>query len=87
MSWWGPIACPIERKVNEMELQVLDPTDPIWSDLSTMKTLTCVNHPTAEYTTKNPWRRTLHLMKCPGGMDVECSCPFGDLRLVTRVSE
>lgn len=55
-----------------------------WSDLSTMKHLTCINHPTALYLTKNPWSRTLHWIRAskefPGS---ECPCPFEDLRVIT----
>lgn len=54
-----------------------------WSDLSTMKYLTCINHPSALYLTKNPWMRTLHWVKAsveyPGS---ECPCPFEDLRVI-----
>ena len=41
--------------------------------------LTCKNHPTAEYSTKNPFLRNLHLLKFPDGMHSECDCPFDDL--------
>jgi hypothetical protein len=61
-----------------------------WSDMSTMKELTCVHHPTAQYLTKNPWQRGLHFIEpcveAPvegwpfGGF--ECPCPFSDLRVV-----
>lgn len=52
--------------------------------------MTCVNHPTARYITKNPHTRTLHFIKpCEeapqegwpmGGL--ECPCPFSDLRVI-----
>jgi hypothetical protein len=63
-----------------------------WDDLSTMKALTCVHHPSALYTTKNPWQRSLHLITPPSEADMkpgerrtatrECECPFDDLRVV-----
>ena len=60
-----------------------------WSgDYSTMHSLTCVNHPTARYLTKNPFARNIHLIKRPEG-DIprtpdtgECLCPFGDLAVI-----
>lgn len=58
---------------------------PIWDDLSTMKTLTCKNHPTARYSTKNPWIRNLHIIRYPEGLGGECSCPFSDLCLVEKI--
>ena len=67
-----------------------------WDDFSTMKEVTCVNHPTAQYLTKNPWHRGLHFIepcdeaKEPGWVGngdgwparLECPCPFSDLRVV-----
>lgn len=64
-----------------------------WQDFSTMKELTCVNHPTAEYLTKNPWQRSLHFIHpCVEAMSephpdwplhgLECPCPFSDFRVV-----
>jgi hypothetical protein len=46
--------------------------------------ITCKNHPTAEYSTKNPYLRGLHFLK--GADDIgpftECPCPFEDLVVV-----
>lgn len=63
-----------------------------WNDMSTMKSLTCVNHPGALYSTKNPWERSLHVIQVPTPEDMkpgehrtstgECECPFDDLRVV-----
>lgn len=61
-----------------------------WRDKSTHKTLTCANHPTARYLTKNPWERGLHFIRpCDEapvegwpGSGLECPCPFSDLRVV-----
>lgn len=57
-----------------------------WRDYSTMKYLTCVNHPFARYLTKNPWDRGLHFIQGPNGIDAmlddECKCGFTDLRVV-----
>lgn len=48
-----------------MSQELLDLKDPSidWDDFSTMKRLTCVNHPTARYLTKNPWARGLHFIE------------------------
>lgn len=49
--------------------------------------LTCKNHPTAKYLTKNPWNRGLHVIELPKG-DIprtatgECTCPFSDLVVI-----
>lgn len=57
--------------------------DGTWDDLSTLKELTCVNHPTARYLTKNPWTRSLHFVQAAEGFDfTECPCPFSDLRVI-----
>jgi hypothetical protein len=60
-----------------------------WSnDYSWMRTVTCINHPTAQYLTKNPYRRTLHTVQLPEGKDIqrtvtgECPCPFSHLAVV-----
>lgn len=53
-----------------------------------MFTLTCVNHQTARYSTKNPFERTLKVLKFPEGDDIErtetgeCACPFRDLVVI-----
>lgn len=61
-----------------------------------MHTLTCVNHQTAKYYSKNPWTRGLHLIEYPieyrygkgdnSRFGTECPCPFSDLRVVVEVS-
>lgn len=59
-----------------------------WTDdYSFLRTLTCKNHPTARYLTKNPWFRSVHLVKRPEGNiprteTGECTCPFDDLMVV-----
>jgi hypothetical protein len=61
-----------------------------WSDLSTHKTMTCRNHPTAVYLTKNPAIRSVHFVKpCDEAPQagwplagLECPCPFDDLVVV-----
>jgi len=72
-------------------------TQETW-DLSEMTELTCVNHPTAVYLTKNPWSRNIHFIRFPaeaaspewraehgtGIANCECRCPFADLRIVVR---
>ena len=61
-----------------------------WRDFSILKTLTCINHPTARYVTKNPHARTLHFVRPPEEAPVEgwplsgleCPCSLDDLRVV-----
>ena len=61
-----------------------------WSDLSVMKEMTCKNHPTARYLTKNPSTRGLHFVTVSDeGMrgefedgKLECPCPFSDLMVI-----
>lgn len=59
-----------------------------WDDFSTMKELTCINHPWSRYLTKNPWTRSIFTVQGPHGIsaqlleDNECNCPFQDLRVV-----
>lgn len=51
---------------------------------SKMFQLTCKNHPTAKYLTKNPYSRGLHLINVPEGFSSECPCAFGDLVVLTE---
>lgn len=53
-----------------------------WPEPGGMFHLTCKNHPTAKYLTKNPFMRHLHFIKAPEGMYGECPCPFGDLVVI-----
>lgn len=48
-----------------------------------LKEITCVNHPTARYLSKNPMTRSLHFVRAPEGFGYtrECPCPYGDLRV------
>lgn len=62
----------------------------VWTeDYSFLRSLTCKNHQTARYLTKNPWFRSLHLIKPPEG-DIqrsetgECVCPFNDLMVIEQ---
>lgn len=61
-----------------------------WTDdYSFLRTLTCKNHPTARYLTKNPWWRGIHIIKLPEG-DIprsetgECQCPLLDLAVIEQ---
>ena len=46
-------------------------------------TLTCRNHPTARYSTKNPYQRSLHFLRGPVETPwTECACPFSELVVV-----
>ena len=64
-----------------------------WTDdYSFHRTLTCKNHPTAKYLTKNPFYRSIHVVKLPEGEierseTGECTCPFSDLVVVTDESK
>ncbi len=61
-----------------------------WGDDYSMKTLTCINHQDARYTTKHPFSRTLHLLEIPLNLSSEernpesgeCLCPFKDLAVI-----
>jgi len=56
-------------------------------DYSWHRVLTCKNHPTARYYTKNYWARNLHIIRLPAG-DIdrtstgECICPDTDLVVI-----
>jgi hypothetical protein len=61
-----------------------------WTDdYSFMRTLTCKNHPTSRYLTKNPYARNIHLAKLPEG-NIErndygdCVCPLTDLVVIVE---
>lgn len=64
-----------------------------WTDdYSYHRTLTCVNHPTARYLTKNPYDRHIHCIKLPEGnikrsQTGECLCPFDDLAVILNESQ
>lgn len=61
-----------------------------WSqDYTYLRNVTCKNHPSARYLTKNPYDRTLHLITYPTGLtpderdtNGECKCPFSDLVVI-----
>jgi hypothetical protein len=61
----------------------------VWTDdYSFMRKLTCKNHTSALYLTKNPFDRGIHLIKVPDDSGIErsetgeCVCPFGDLMVI-----
>jgi hypothetical protein len=58
-----------------------------WGEVGPSYELTCINHQTAVYYSKNPWLRNLHFSR--GAEDIgpftECPCPFSDL--VVKVEE
>lgn len=57
-------------------------------DTPSMVYLTCKNHPTALYSSKNPHQRNLHILKFPNGSpDGECACPFSDLVVLAEGQE
>lgn len=64
--------------------------DYVWTeDYSFHRTLTCKNHPTARYLTKNPWDRSIHIIQRPEGdilrdSEGDCTCAFEDLVVVVK---
>jgi len=63
-------------------------TDYPWTDdFSWLRALTCINHPTAGYLTKNPWERSVHIWFYPKGPDGkslghDCPCPSTALAVI-----
>lgn len=62
------------------------------NDYSFLRTLTCVNHQTARYYTKNPFFRSIHVVKLPEGniqrsYTGECICPANDLVVMVEETE
>lgn len=53
-------------------------------DFSTHRSLTCINHPTALYSTKNPYHRGIHFLRTANEFPygTECPCPFSDLAVL-----
>lgn len=53
-------------------------------DFSWLRTITCQNHPSAKYYTKNPFEHGLHLIKAPNGYGYgnECECNFDQLAVI-----
>lgn len=51
-----------------------------------LKTVTCVNHPTARYLTKHIYDRSLHFVEAAAGFKPfeECPCAFADLAVVVE---
>lgn len=62
---------------------------PAWGQEGESFLMTCKNHPTAEYASKNPWTRNLHFLKTAEGFPfgVECTCPFDDLVVLVEEDE
>lgn len=53
-------------------------------EIGEMFSLTCWMHPTARYTTKNPYSRGLHFIEGPEGSPFkECPCHFDYLVVIT----
>lgn len=76
------LANPIEGPAELVQISAFTWTD----DLSWLRELTCRNHPTAKYYTKNWWDRRLHLVEYPADMPpyTECPCPASDMVVVIR---
>lgn len=71
----------------EGELFALIPVrEHTWTDdFSYLREMTCRNHPTAVYYTKNPFERGIHIIKFADEMGwQECPCPFNDLMVKVR---
>lgn len=60
-----------------------------WGPEGKLHPITCVNHPTAHYLSKNPWTRSLHFIKAAEGFHpgTECPCPFSDLRVIVTIDQ
>jgi hypothetical protein len=64
-----------------------------WTDdYSFMRSMTCINHPTARYLTKNPFWRSIHVVRLPEGaiqrsFTGECICPITDLAVIVEEEE
>lgn len=64
-----------------------------WTDdYSYHRTLTCKNHPTARYSTKNPYDRNIHIITLPEGpverdASGDCKCKFTDLMVIAEESD
>lgn len=60
----------------------------VWTDdYSYMRWLTCRNHPTARYLTKNPFWRSLLVLRFDETLNAECPCPFDDLMVIVERSK
>lgn len=63
------------------------------NDYSYLRTLTCKNHPTARYLTKNPFFRSIGIIALPIDEGIErtptgeCTCPFKDLVVIVESSQ
>lgn len=58
-------------------------TFPSEHEIGDMFYLTCRNHPTARYSTKNPYCRSLHFLEGPEGSPFkECPCSFDELVVI-----
>lgn len=70
-------------KVDQIPVGEFEWTD----DYSFHRILSCKNHLSARYMTKNTFYRSLHVVKLPDG-DIErtdtgeCTCPFADLVVI-----
>lgn len=50
--------------------------------------MTCINHQTARYSTKNPFQRNIHVLAFPEGFgSKECDCPFSEMVVIVNVEE
>lgn len=62
------------------------------NDYSYHRNMTCINHPTARYSTKNPYFRSIFVHKLPEG-DIErsdtgeCTCHISDLAVIVEEPE
>jgi hypothetical protein len=72
-----------DETTGETRMKLTPIRDYKWTDdYSFHRKLTCKNHPTARYLTKNPYFRSIHLIKLPDGETKECTCPFDDLMVI-----
>lgn len=78
------------------ELRLVPIREHTWSDdFSYMRVVSCMDHPTSRYLTKNPSQRNLHLIVPPQEAPqegwplagFECPCPFSRLGVWVREPE
>jgi hypothetical protein len=81
-----PELFPIAERLFPWEMLTLMGAGIDWEDRSYHKILACVNHPRTRYSTKNPFDRSVFMLKGVNGgdgfFDEDCACSFKDMRVV-----
>lgn len=85
-KYWLLIGDPEPLPENWRETMKYIPVNEFtWTeDYSFHRYMTCANHNTALYMTKNPHVRSMHILRYPEDTEpfTECECPFEDLRVI-----